>query len=49
MGKRLKYTFIAASLLMLAGCAETAAMLDATANQMCQQNPTQDCYDNGRL
>jgi uncharacterized lipoprotein YajG len=49
MGKRLKYTFIAASLLMLAGCAETAAMLDATANQMCQQNPTPDCYDNGRL
>ena len=37
------------SVLLLAGCAETAAMLDATANQMCQQNPTPDCYDQGRL
>lgn len=49
MGNHLKRTFIIASVLLLAACAETAAMLDATANQMCQQNPTQDCYDNGRL
>jgi uncharacterized lipoprotein YajG len=49
MARRLKYTFVIASMLLLAACAETAALLDATANQMCQENPTQDCYDNGRL
>lgn len=34
-----------ASVLLLAGCAETAMLLEATANQMCQQNPTPDCYE----
>ena len=36
-------------LLLTAGCAETAAMLDATAVQLCRENPSQDCYDNGYL
>lgn len=47
--KLIKAAAVIVALAALAGCAETAAMLDATANQMCRENPTQDCYDNGRL
>jgi hypothetical protein len=49
MNIRWKLVVGAAAALLLAGCAETAALLDATATQMCRENPTQDCYDNGRL
>ena len=45
----LKAALITAAALFVASCAETAAMLDATATQMCRENPTQECYDNGRL
>lgn len=45
----LKLALAATAALLAAGCAETAALLDATATQMCRENPTQDCYDQGRL
>lgn len=47
--KSIKVFAVVVALTALAACAETAALLDATANQMCQENPTQECYDNGRL
>lgn len=49
MKSYLKTAALVGVVLLIAGCAETAAMLDATANQMCRENPTQECYDQGRL
>lgn len=46
---RWKLVLSATAAFLIAGCAETAALLDATANQMCRDNPTPDCYDQGRL
>ena len=47
--KLIKAAAVVVALTGLAACAETAAILDATATQMCRENPTQECYDNGRL